>query len=905
MPNQVVFRRPFRKRGQNWFPTSRPLLRGSVTGSGGVVVGGAATVKFGHATQVDTDVAIEWDFDNDGDFSAGVEDITSYVLSVETFTGRDWPSLLTGKAGPGRFRATLRNDDDRFNYFNTSSPLATAPFSLKTGRKLRLRTSTATNPDPVLLAKDRFRRDNGALGSEEGGLAYTEPLANDFTILANRAVATSEGNEHIAVVDTGSADYYVQVQIAVTGNTDNRVGIVYRYVDSDDYSLCVVDVANASLYLIDVVSGSEAIIAGQSFDVYSNVTIGILVEDTTVTVYREGVAFASATAINTTAELAGIYAEWVTGDTKPEVDNLYVWDGLPTETTGILWTGDVSELVSEVQAGPRKLATISGEGWLSKLATQDVQPPISINGQKTGYLVGNVLANTSLLHPPGSISEGDVTSGTVVIGQTTGINAARMFEETEYGFLHEMQEGPLGFDKRSARDASTSLVTFSDATDAQFGYHGIQPYDWRKEVFNRIVAGISPWTVGAENTLFTDGGPYILSSGGMQTIQATYTSGSAIWTGHSRKVVVTSAPSNPSFSSQTSVGQSTTFGATMPATVNEGDLLIILTATLTSVPTGFTQIGNVFRVFAKVADGTEDGTSVTLTSSNLVDWAVQVIHITSWFGALSGVEISDFVSTTNNPDPPSLSPTWGAEPTTYIAIASAGVATSDPSQSGVPSGYTSGAYTEAGTSPYRACSTAYKQVTDTTSEDPGAFSTSSFSSISAATLAVRGVLVSPTVVTEDLPSGSSGTFTISYVDSVGGTSQTHYDIEVTGTPLTQSDPVLVQSDDYDSQDDHNAIRTYQNSANLFRSVTDAQTYADLVLDTHADDRPILSISFFATKSPAYRKQAYTRRVGDRITLVANNNSGLGISQDFYIESISHRISQGNTLWEVTWELSPV
>src|SRR5690606_32580394 len=116
------------------------------------------------------------------------------------------------------------------------------------------------------------------------------------------------------------------------------------------------------------------------------------------------------------------------------------------------------------------------------------------------------------------------------------------------------------------------------------------------------------------------------------------------------------------------------------------------------------------------------------------------------------------------------------------------------------------------------------------------------------------------------------------ITSIGGTTQTHYDIQVTGAPLTQGDPVQVQVDDYDSQDDHNGIRTYQNSANLFRSNTDALAYANLVLAQHADDRPILAMTFVASKSAAYRKQALTRRVGDKITLVANNNTGFGISQ---------------------------
>jgi hypothetical protein len=170
-------------------------------------------------------------------------------------------------------------------------------------------------------------------------------------------------------------------------------------------------------------------------------------------------------------------------------------------------------------------------------------------------------------------------------------------------------------------------------------------------------------------------------------------------------------------------------------------------------------------------------------------------------------------------------------------------------------------------------------------------------------MAVRGP-VTTTPVASSSPQGFSPRFTISYSASVGGTTQSHTNIEVTGIPIVEGDAVTVEANDVDSQDDHNAIRTYRNAANLFASTDDATTYANLVLSKYAQDRPILAISFWAVKSLAYRAQAIRRRVGDKITLVAENNSGLGISQDFFIESIGHKFSHGTRLWETTWELSP-
>ena len=111
---------------------------------GGAKLTGAAPHSFVPAPvggSVDSNVCFEWDFDNDGDFDQSVENITHYVLAAQTARGRDYPSNLTGKATAGQLKLTLRNDDDRFSYFNSSSPLNAGSFSLKTGRKIRARVN--------------------------------------------------------------------------------------------------------------------------------------------------------------------------------------------------------------------------------------------------------------------------------------------------------------------------------------------------------------------------------------------------------------------------------------------------------------------------------------------------------------------------------------------------------------------------------------------------------------------------------------------------------------------------------------------------------------------------------------------------------------------------------------------
>lgn len=846
MPNTIVTRPPFVKRGQpTWIPT-KSLSLGSFTGSGGVLIGGGATASFTHGPQVPSDIVIEWDLDNDGDFSAVVEDITSYVLAIETTTGRDWPSLLTGKAGPGRLRATLNNADDRFSYFNTSSPLTTAPFSLKTGRKLRVRTSTASNPDPALLAKDRFGRADGALGTPEVGAAWSGPLANDFTIVSKTARPATEGSVHIGVIDVGSTAYYAQARLSEVGAGTNVVGLVYRYQDTTNYSLAVVDVSAALLKLIDVVAGAPSTVASEAVEIYDEITVGVLVSGASVTFYHEGVPVFSGTAIQTDETEVGIYASWGSGDVRPEVDDFYVWDGLPTQVEGILWTGDVSDLTMTVEAGPSKLAVLEGQGWLSRLATQKLTPMRSVQGKKTGILVGNVLGRTNLLHPPGSIDEGDITTGPVRLTEMDAIEAARQFEETEFGFLYESQEGPLTYDARSARAGSVSAVTFTDALGGQFGYTGIEPLDWRREVLNRVIAGVAAAT-----------------------------------------------PSGISLSThnQTNLGLANSFDITMPATVTSGDLLLVAATATPSgdifdwrVPDGWTAITDLPVtntttappvLFAKIADGTEDSTVLTFgimedTSGN-GGAVAHIYRITGWFGSLDGIELSTMDA---GSDPSVIFPRWNLDPSMFIAFRF-GYSTNDTagpsSVSGTtyPLGYGNGTSTVALPSfdADAAVQSAYR-LAITEVENPAAFggTFSGFHFTSSIVVAIRGFNGSPPV--------SSGVFT-------------------------------VQLDDLDSQDDHNSIRTHNEASDLFANTTDATTYAQLVLDTYADDRPLFRLTFAATKSGSYRYQAVKRRVGDRITLVATGNAGLGVSADFYIESISHEWSKGITQWRTTWELSPV
>lgn len=833
-----------------------------VTGSGGVEVGGSADVQFIHGGQVASDIVVEWDMDNDGDFDEDVEDITAYVLNLSTLTGRDWPSQLTGRAGPGTLRATLNNDDDRFSYFNTASPLNTDPFALKTGRKIRVRTSGASSPDPVLLARDRFRRSDGALGDAETGGTWSQPLTDDFAIADQRAVATTQGDgsdHHIAVLDVGVADYYVQATLAeisvpsTVGVTGGRVGIIYRYVDTDNYSFVASTEQIITLY--DVVSGVRTPIAVSVAPSYRGVTLGALLADDAVTIYVDGAPVYTDTAIQTSATKVGIYAEWGDNNRRPAIAEFAVWDRVWAPTDGILWTGELVEVRSSVAAGQPKRASLVAQGSLSKLAGLRTTPPQVVpvwylnDTRPTGLLVGNALAQAGMVHPPGVIDEGDVEVGPFGMDEVDMLTAIRRFEEAEFGFLYEMQEGPVGYAGRSARTGVTSSVTFTDDPAGQFGYQTLEPADWRREIFNRVVVEVasgSPSGVSVTNRTMTN------------------------------------------------LGASNDLTVEMPSTVAAGDLLLVFIAAGAPggldewvVPEGWVHITDRkpigyavapadpddSRVFARIADGSEDSASVTFgfdsNGSNNGAVSAVVVRVTDWFGSIEdGIHLGDFVSGSAGN---TVFPPWGNAPALVLGARFGTRGSGTVTNPTAPLGYmpeNSGNYADGagGDAAVQVASTLVANSVESAGQWGATFS--GFDVIENVLVAVRGP-----------------------------------NPDADGNPIARGHRQVVV-DDFDSQDEHNLIRTYTTDFPLFHDATDADTLADLVIARYADDRPIVTLGFCPVKSVGYRAQAIRRRVSDKVTLVATGNAGMGISADFFIESIEHRWSQGTTLWETTWQLSP-
>jgi hypothetical protein len=84
---------------------------------------------------------------------------------------------------------------------------------------------------------------------------------------------------------------------------------------------------------------------------------------------------------------------------------------------------------------------------------------------------------------------------------------------------------------------------------------------------------------------------------------------------------------------------------------------------------------------------------------------------------------------------------------------------------------------------------------------------------------------------------------------------------------------------------------------------EGQSWADYHLSIYKDPIPIVEIWVNANRDHTHLVEALSRDISDRITLVATNDAGLGINEDFFIEAEKHVINSDRVHW-VRWRLSP-
>lgn len=126
-------------------------------------------------------------------------------------------------------------------------------------------------------------------------------------------------------------------------------------------------------------------------------------------------------------------------------------------------------------------------------------------------------------------------------------------------------------------------------------------------------------------------------------------------------------------------------------------------------------------------------------------------------------------------------------------------------------------------------------------------------------------------------------------------------LQARGTPITTSDPTIISAEDATSIAAFGRQR-YPNPAPWIPSTNEAQNWADFNLGIYKDPLRILTVTLAGHRSDN-QSEVFRADIGDRITIVANNATELGINEDFFIERETHRIDN-NGFHIATYALSP-
>lgn len=197
----------------------------------------------------------------------------------------------------------------------------------------------------------------------------------------------------------------------------------------------------------------------------------------------------------------------------------------------------------------------------------------------------------------------------------------------------------------------------------------------------------------------------------------------------------------------------------MPASVNAGDALIVIftndgSATVTT-PSGWTQLYTLANgtaltggAYAKVASGSEGGGTVDFVTSATESASAQCYRISGWHGLITGVEAgtAGSITTGTTADPPSLSPSWGALDTLWLATCH--TSTTQTISSG-PTSYTNLTQTTSGSGTTFAQTISARRNNNTATEDPDVFTTSGTGASKVYnTLAIRPLITGAFAATE-------------------------------------------------------------------------------------------------------------------------------------------------------------
>ena len=476
-------------------------------------------------------LAVDWD--NDGLFEGGNEDITQYAFEVEYRRGRDYASMLTGKSTAGTLTSRLNNNDGRFNSFNAASAIGNT--NIVPGRKCRFNAGpieagqfTRANTEYLSIA------DNAALSTGDIDFTCTamikaDSIGNVMTAIGKYespvrewaiVFQTSDNRFHFGISSTGSDSqeisattptpaagtwYFVAVWFDGATNT--------QYIQINDgtiYSAVVTPpVDRAGAFSIGSAGGTstpwDGAIACVGFwkRVLTAAERTILYNGGFGTLYEQ----VSASIRTSLTSYWNLYEASGTRNDSHSTNHL-TDNNTVTGAVGpgkVKWQGYLDRIEPQPSVVGHHKALLYAIGPLGFLNQKKVHTSGNTN-QLTGAAIGAVLDAAAWPAAARSVDAGESTIIRWWEDEVTAFDALRDIEEQEIGYLLESGDGKVVFEDRNHRLSAphtTSQATWSDTAGQAIRFSDIQQMDPLKEIYNIIEIPVQRFTVGALAELWT------------------------------------------------------------------------------------------------------------------------------------------------------------------------------------------------------------------------------------------------------------------------------------------------------------------------------------------------------------------------------------------------------------------
>ena len=159
------------------------------------------------------------------------------------------------------------------------------------------------------------------------------------------------------------------------------------------------------------------------------------------------------------------------------------------------WTGYLDSLVPYPDIQGNNIAILTAIGPLGFLNRKTIKVAPQTN-RRTDLAIGDILDAAGWGAGDRDLDEGNTTITRFTIPQNTNtIDALRMVENSENGFISETKDGKIKFEKRQARyfdtESTTSQATLTDATATDnFSFLELEQEDSLDNIFNEVNVSI-------------------------------------------------------------------------------------------------------------------------------------------------------------------------------------------------------------------------------------------------------------------------------------------------------------------------------------------------------------------------------------------------------------------------------